>query len=83
MAAAEFSNVTLEAEHVPETHRTLENDHTVTSEELPGMVNVYVNFDGARLLLTQYKAGKVFDAISARDAAAAENQPEPQPAPQV
>lgn len=60
----EFSSVTLEAEHVPEVSRTLESDHTITEQELPGMVNVYLVIDGARLLFTQYKAGKVFDAIA-------------------
>jgi len=61
--ARTFSTVSLEAEHVPETHRTLETDHTITEEDLPGMVNVYLVIDGARLLFTQYKAGKVFDAL--------------------
>lgn len=66
--AVEFTNVTLEAEHVPEISRTLEADHTVSEQDLPGMVNVYVVFDGARLLLTQFKAGKVFDALNAAQA---------------
>lgn len=61
--AAQFSDVHLEAEHVPEPHRTLENDLTVTERELPGMVNVYLVIDGGRLLLDQFKAGRVFDAI--------------------
>lgn len=64
-----FSDVKLTAEQVVETHRTLENDLTVTDAELPGMVNVYLEIDGGRLLFTSYKASKVQDAI---DAAAAE-----------
>lgn len=61
--AAQFTDVHLEAEHVPEAHRTLENDLTVTERELPGMVNVYLVIDGGRVLLDQFKAGRVFDAI--------------------
>ena len=64
-----FSDVYLSAEQVTETHRTLENDHTVTEVELPGTVRVYLHIDGAKLLFTEYKAGKVLDAL---DAAAAE-----------
>jgi hypothetical protein len=65
MPDKKFSEVTFSAEQVTEMHRTLENDHTVTETELPGMVNVYIHFDGAKLLFTQYKAGKVQDAIDA------------------
>jgi hypothetical protein len=64
-----FSDVYLSAEQVTEAHRTLENDHTVTEVELPGVVRVYLHIDGAKLLFTEYKAGKVLDAL---DAAAAE-----------
>lgn len=58
-----FSNVSLEAEHVTEIHRTLENDHTVTEVELPGIVNLYAVFDGGRVLLDQIKAPVVLEAI--------------------
>ena len=90
-----FSDVYLSAEQVTETHRTLENDHTVTEVELPGMVNVYLHIDGAKLLFTQYKAGKVLDAIDAAakaqsqngqttaESAPAEPQAEAPPAPQA
>jgi hypothetical protein len=57
--------VSFSAEQVTETHRTLNSDHTVTEEELPGMVNVYLHIGDGRLLFTQYKAGKVLDAIQA------------------
>lgn len=77
-----FESVTLEAEHVPETHRTLNNDHTVTEETLPGAVNVYLVIDGARLLFTQYKAGKVFDALDAAKAAQPAPEQSQQSAPQ-
>lgn len=59
-----FSSVTLEAEHVTETHRTLENDHTVTETELPGTVNLYAVFDGGRVLIDQFKAPVVLEAIA-------------------
>lgn len=61
MAAKELS-VKLYAEQVTETHRTLENDRTVTEVELPGIVNVYLDFDGGRILFDQIKAGRVLDA---------------------
>lgn len=61
--AREFSSVTLEAEHVTEIHRTLENDHTVTEVELPGVVNLYAVFDGGRVLMDQIKAPVVLEAI--------------------
>lgn len=60
-----FSDVKLTAEQHTEMHRTLENDHTVTEVELPGTVDVYIEIDGGKLLFTQYKAGKVLDAIEA------------------
>jgi hypothetical protein len=60
-----FSDVKFTAEQVVEMHRTLENDHTVTEVELPGVVNIYIEIDGGKLLFTQYKAGKVLDAIEA------------------
>lgn len=63
MSGQLFTDVYLSAEQVTETHRTLENDHTVTEVELPGVVNVYLHIDGAKLLFTQYKAGKVLDAL--------------------
>ena len=65
-------SVTWEAEQVTETHRTLEADHTVTEVELPGSFNVYCVIDGGRLLFTQFKAGKVLDAIEAAKSAQAE-----------
>ena len=68
-----FSDVYLSAEQVTEAHRTLENDHTVTENELPGVVNVYLHIDGGKLLFTQYKAGKVLDAIDAAAAAQKQN----------
>ena len=87
--AADFSDVHLEAVHVPETHRTPNPDHTVTENELPGMVDVYLVIGGGRILFTQYKAGKVFDAIelskqnaaSEQTTTAAPEQTQTQPAP--
>jgi hypothetical protein len=68
-----FSDVKLTAEQVVETHRTLENDHTVTEVELPGEVIVYIEIDGGRLPFTVYKAGKVLAAIDAAAKAQAQN----------
>jgi hypothetical protein len=68
-----FSDVYLSAEQVTEIHRTLENDHTVTEVELPGTVRVYLHIDGAKLLFTEYKAGKVLDALDAAAAAQKQN----------
>lgn len=63
MTARTFSDVSLVAEHVPETHRTLENDLTVTERELPGMVTVYLVIDGGRLPFTQLRGADVLEAI--------------------
>jgi electron transfer flavoprotein alpha/beta subunit len=68
-----FNDVKFTAEQVTEIHRTLENDHTVTEVELPGVVNVYLEIEGGRLLFTQYKAGKVLDAIEAAGKAQAQS----------
>lgn len=77
MSARTFSSVTWVAEHRPETHRTLENDHTVTVQELPGQVYLYAVFDGGRVLMDMLPAGKVFEAItSAQSDTAATEQPQ-------
>lgn len=55
--------VTWEAEHVPETHRTLNSDHTVTVAELPGTVNLYAVINGGRILMDVLHGGKVLEAI--------------------
>lgn len=58
-----FTDVKLVAEHVPETHRTLENDRTVTTVELPGTVTVYLVIDGGKLPFTQLRGADVIEAI--------------------
>jgi len=58
-----FTDVKLVAEQVPETHRTLENDRTITTVELPGMVTVYLVIDGGRLPFTQLRGADVLEAI--------------------
>lgn len=63
MPARSFTDVKLVAEHVPETHRTLENDRTVTTTELPGMVDVYLVIDGGRIKFTQLRGSDVLEAI--------------------
>lgn len=74
MAAQTISSVTWEAEHRPETHRTLNNDHTITTDELPGTVYLYAVFDGGRVLMDMIPAGKVFEAVTKAQATAAEQQ---------
>jgi hypothetical protein len=71
--AEDLGKVSFSAEQVTETHRTLNSDHTVTEEELPGMVNVYLHVGKGKLLFTQYKAGKVLEAIDA----GSKSEPEP------
>jgi hypothetical protein len=63
VAPRTFTDVKLVAEHLPETHRTLENDRTVTTAELPGTVMVYLVIDGGRVPLTQLRGGDVLEAI--------------------
>lgn len=70
-----FKTVTLEAEHVPETHRTVQTDGSVDEQTLPGAVNVYLVFDGARHLLTTFKAGKVFDSLELHKSRKAKTKP--------
>ena len=93
--ADETYDVHLEVEQVTETHRTLENDRTVTEVELPGVFNVYLVIGGGRILFDQLKGGVVLDAIetakqnqAAQDTSTGDpsqpSQPtEPQPQPQV
>ncbi len=88
-------DVQIVAEQVTETHRTLENDRTVTEVELPGVFNVYYVIGGGRVLIDQLKGGVVPDAIetakqnqAAQDTSTGDpsqpSQPtEPQPQPQV
>lgn len=77
MSARTFSEVRWVAEHVPETHRTLENDRTITTVELPGTVNLYVEIDGGRILMDQLNGGKVLEAVdAARKARAEPEQPQ-------
>lgn len=82
MSARTLSSVTWVAEHVPETHRTLNNDHTVTVEELPGVVNLYAVFDGGRVLMDRLNAAKVFEAIAAGQSAQQSQPDQPPPAPE-
>lgn len=81
MSVRKLSTVTWEAEHRPETHRTLNNDHTVTTEELPGQVYLYAVFDGGRVLMDMLPAGKVFEAITNAQANAEAQQQSQQQTP--
>lgn len=58
-----FSSVTLEAEHKPETHYTREANGAVSEQELPGEVWLYAVFDGGRVLLDRFSAGRVLEAV--------------------
>ena len=58
-----FSTVTLEAEHIPERHDPAPHDKDVQPVQLPGLVNLYAVFDGGRVLIDQFKAPVVFEAI--------------------
>ena len=72
---------TLYFEQVTETHRTLENDRTVTTQELPGIVNLYVEINGGRVLLDQLKAPVVLEAIDKAAKASQESASQPSEAP--
>ena len=60
---ATFSDVHLEAEHVLERHDPDPSDKDVPKINLPGLVNVYLVIDGGRVLLSQFPASRVLDAI--------------------
>ena len=73
-------DVQIVAEQVTETHRTLENDRTVTEVELPGVFNVYYVIGGGRVLIDQLKGGVVLDAIeTAKQNQATQDTTEPAP----
>lgn len=59
----DFGDVYLSAEQVTERHDPAPHDKDTQPVDLPGVVNVYLHIGGGKLLFTQYKAGKVFDAI--------------------
>lgn len=54
---------TLSYEQVTERHDPAPHDKDAQPIDLPGVVNVYLHIGGGKLLFTQYKAGKVLDAI--------------------
>ena len=81
MTARTLSSVTWVAEHRPETHRTLNNDHTVTVEELPGQIYLYAVIDGGRVLMDMLSASKVFEAIATANANAEAQQTQASPPP--
>ncbi len=68
--AVELKTPKLYAEHQPETHRTLNPDHTVTEVELPGFVEVGVVLNGVRLPLHRLKAGKLLQRLAEHDGTA-------------
>ena len=69
-----LSNATLEVVQTTEIHRTLENDHTVTEVELPGLIDLYLVVGNGRVRLDQFKAPVVLEAIDRGDKAAADQQ---------
>lgn len=64
-----FSTVTLEAEHLTETHDPDPGNKSVDLIQLPGTVNLYVVIDGGRILLDQFRASDVLSAIDTAKAA--------------
>lgn len=76
MPARTFTNVSLVAEHVPESHRTLENDLTVTERELPGTVKVYMVIDGGKIPFTHLRGSDVLEAIDAAGKEQAAQKPQ-------
>lgn len=62
---ATFSDVHLEAVHVLERHDPDPSDKDVPKINLPGLVNVYLVIDGGRVLLSQFPASRVLEAIAA------------------
>lgn len=68
--ARTFKSLSLEAEHVPETHFTRDASGAPTEQELPGEVFVYLVIDGGRMLIDRLSASKVFEAIDTAAAAA-------------
>ncbi len=56
---------TLYFEQVTEQHDPNPHDKTVEMTTLPGMVDVYIDFGGGKLKLTQFPASKVIDAQAA------------------
>lgn len=59
---ATFSKVTLSAEHVPERHDPDPHNKDVQPIELPGVVNLYADFDGGKVLLDVIPAARIFKA---------------------
>lgn len=76
-----FADVKLVAVQETELHRTLEADRTVTTVELPGLVNLYAEINGGRVLLDQLKAPVVLEAIDKAKQAASESAAQPSEAP--
>ena len=74
-----FDNPTLELVQTTEIHRTLENDHTVTEVELPGLIDLYLVVNGGRVRLDQFKAPVVLEAIEAANQQQAAQQSTAQP----
>lgn len=72
--AETFNSPSLYAEHVPETHRTLQADRTVSEQELPGHVSVGVVLNGVKKELYRFKAGGLLDDLR-RQREQQQNQP--------
>lgn len=57
--AESFESPQLYADHQPETHRTLNADHSVSEQELPGHVEVGVLLHGVKVALARIPAGNL------------------------
>lgn len=82
MPVRTFTDVRIVAKHVPETHRTLENDLTVTEVELPGTVELYFWIDGGLVPFTHLRGADVIEAID-RAGAEQKAQETASPAPET
>ncbi len=61
--ALELKTPKLYAEHLPEPHRTVNADGTVSEVELPGFIVVGVELNGVRKALARFKAGEILDDL--------------------
>lgn len=61
--AETFDSPSLYAEHLPETHRTLQADRSVSEDVLPGHISVGVVLNGVKKELYRFKAGGLLDDL--------------------
>lgn len=62
--AVKLTKPELYVEHLPETHRTINPDRTVSEVELPGFIAVGVEVSGVRKEIARFKAGGFLDDLA-------------------